>query len=59
VADELTKISQDSIYAQYAYLTYSDILKACPGKALESGTLLAIQAAKGTKVGFVEPTGSG
>jgi hypothetical protein len=42
--DDLHNMAADPIYSKYGYLTYNDILRASPEKAMESGTLMAVLA---------------
>jgi transcription factor E2F2 len=50
VEHQLNEISKDSLYEQFAYVTYEDIKKLNQTKENMDNTLLAIRAPKGTKI---------
>lgn len=56
VENQLKEMSKDTLYEQFAYVTYEDIKRLNQSKENADSTLLAIRAPKGTKLEIPDPS---
>lgn len=56
VENQLKEMSKDTLYEQFAYVTYEDIKRLNQSKENAESTLLAIRAPKGTKLEIPDPS---